>query len=709
MRKNVKKFIFIIIILNCLLMFNNSYGVTYKKELYIDIAYKEWTMITRYIVASQNATIRRLSPEWYNLTSEQIKELDKNNNGKIDNNDLRIIKRHIEAMNNADVRKQHPDWIIYCEEYEVKNITLSETSGTLNIGDSRTIIATTGPTKVNNDEIVWQSNNTKVATVENGKITAISSGSAIITAKYKKDENIRAEYKLNVIANITKITLSETSGTLNVGESKAITAKTEPNSVDQNEIKWQSSDTKVATVENGKITAVASGNATIIAKYIKDESIKAEYKLTVVNKVTSIKINKNSVTLDISGKKYSNTENLTANITPDIKNKNVMWTIKGTDEKVVKLEQSGKISALKNGTATIVASCDGASDECTVKVITSPTGIKLNKSNIMIGCNNGDKVQLKATISPTNADSDSRKISWTSSNDSIATVSSNGTISAKKGGIVTITATDINGHKATCKITIYKVDSNGYKLFYDSNGKLLDGRTNYNISDVSKKADEAKIYSGTNAIIKTIGYENKYDYRIVINMDKKFEHCTLTVLAKDSDNKYTIPVRSSLCTVAKYAPGGGYKSSYKLSSNRWNKWRAIGGWYGGGYGPSNGSAYSTPGAVSYPPGFLHTMTYSKSKPHKINSSNYAQMGGAYSGGCIRLYWQDLKWIYENCPGGTKIIMNYSKSTKELAPFGTCTKLKRSSNKTQESFKYTLTRKYEKNSETVTCTINSATY
>ena len=199
-------------------------------------------------------------------------------------------------MNNADVRKQHPDWIIYCEEYEVKNITLSETSGTLNIGDSRTIIATTGPTKVNNDEIVWQSNNTKVATVENGKITAISSGSAIITAKYKKDENIRAEYKLNVIANITKITLSETSGTLNVGESKAITAKTEPNSVDQNEIKWQSSDTKVATVDNGKIKAVASGNATIIAKYIKDETIKAEYKLTVVNKVTSIKINKNSVT-----------------------------------------------------------------------------------------------------------------------------------------------------------------------------------------------------------------------------------------------------------------------------------------------------------------------------------------------------------------------------------------------------------------------------
>ena len=341
MKKNVKKFIFIIIILNCLLMFNNSYGVTYKKELSIDIAYKEWTMITRYIVASQNATIRILSPGWYNLTSEQIKELDKNNNGKIDNNDLRIIKRHIEAMNNADVRKQHPDWIIYCEEYEVKNITLNETSGTLNIGDSKTIIATTGPTKVNNDEIVWQSNNTKVATVENGKITAISSGSAIITAKYKKDENIRAEYKLNVVANVTKIALSETSGTLKEGESKTLTATTAPNKVDNNEIIWQSSNTKVATVENGKITAVANGTAIITAKYNKNENKKAEYKVTGTTEPTivfKIEINWHS----------SNTKVATV--------------------------ENGKIIAVSAGTTTITAkTSNGKTATATVTVTSSTT------------------------------------------------------------------------------------------------------------------------------------------------------------------------------------------------------------------------------------------------------------------------------------------------------------------------------------------------
>ena len=367
MKKNVKKFIFIIIILNCLLMFNNSYGVTYKKELSIDIAYKEWTMITRYIVASQNATIRILSPGWYNLTSEQIKELDKNNNGKIDNNDLRIIKRHIEAMNNADVRKQHPDWIIYCEEYEVKNITLSETSGTLNIGDSRTIIATTGPTKVNNDEIAWQSNNTKVATVENGKITAISSGSAIITAKYKKDENIRAEYKLNVVANVTKIALSETSGTLKEGESKTLTATTAPTKVDNNEIIWQSSNTKVATVENGKITAVANGTAIITAKYKKNENIKADYNVTVVEKISKITLSETNISL-----KVGKSKTITATTEPTrVGQSEIKWQSSNT--KVATVE-NGKIIAVSAGTTTITAkTSNGKTATATVTVTSSTT------------------------------------------------------------------------------------------------------------------------------------------------------------------------------------------------------------------------------------------------------------------------------------------------------------------------------------------------
>lgn len=81
---------------------------------------------------------------------------------------------------------------------------------------------------------------------------------------------------------------------------------------------------------------------------------------------------------------------------------------------------------------------------------------------------------------------------------------------------------------------------------------------------------------------------------------------------------------------------------------------------------------------------------------------YEQMGGRGSNGCTRVYWQDLKWIYENCPGGTisKIIL----TTKAFEPFGACEKINRNSNKTQERAHYTLQVKYEENAKKVDCYI-----
>ena len=64
------------------------------------------------------------------------------------------------------------------------------------------------------------------------------------------------------------------------------------------------------------------------------------------------------------------------------------------------------------------------------------------------------------------------------------------------------------------------------------------------------------MYKGTNEILKVIGYENKYDFRMIIAVDPSMNNNTLTVLAKDDEGNDTIPVRSSLCTI----PGDGDKS-----------------------------------------------------------------------------------------------------------------------------------------------------
>ena len=77
------------------------------------------------------------------------------------------------------------------------------------------------------------------------------------------------------------------------------------------------------------------------------------------------------------------------------------------------------------------------------------TGVKLNTTRTWLG--RGESYQLNATVSPSNATN--KKITWTSSNNNIATVS-NGKVTAKKDGTVTITAKTSNGKTATCKITV---------------------------------------------------------------------------------------------------------------------------------------------------------------------------------------------------------------------------------------------------------------
>ena len=82
------------------------------------------------------------------------------------------------------------------------------------------------------------------------------------------------------------------------------------------------------------------------------------------------------------------------------------------------------------------------------------TKIKLNKTSVTIYV--GETYKLKATVSPSNASN--KKVTWSSSDKKIATVSSSGKVTAKKAGKVTITvkAKDGSGKKATCKVTVKK-------------------------------------------------------------------------------------------------------------------------------------------------------------------------------------------------------------------------------------------------------------
>ena len=100
---------------------------------------------------------------------------------------------------------------------------------------------------------------------------------------------------INVVVPITEITLDKTSATLNVGDTDSITATVEPsNTTEDTTVTWTSSDSSVATVEGGRVTAVAPGNATITATA---GSKSATYTVDVVAPLNGITLNSTSENL----------------------------------------------------------------------------------------------------------------------------------------------------------------------------------------------------------------------------------------------------------------------------------------------------------------------------------------------------------------------------------------------------------------------------
>ena len=161
-------------------------------------------------------------------------------------------------------------------------IELSESEKTVFVGDTFTITATVKPEDAFNRTVTWSSSDPSIATVdENGTVTAIAKGEAIITAE--SADRVKAECKVTVEKKVAAIELSESEKTVFVGDTFTITATVKPDNAWNRTVTWSSSDPSIATVdENGTVTAIAKGEAIITAE--SADGVKAECKVTVEKK-----------------------------------------------------------------------------------------------------------------------------------------------------------------------------------------------------------------------------------------------------------------------------------------------------------------------------------------------------------------------------------------------------------------------------------------
>ncbi len=248
---------------------------------------------------------------------------------------------------------------------------------------------------------------------------------------------------------VTSITLSKTSLSLKVGATETLTATVLPSDASNKAVTWKSSNTAVATVStSGKVTAVASGTATITATAQDGSGKSGSCSVTVTQPVLGVTLNKTSVNLQSGG-----SINLIATVSPsNASNKAVTWT--SSNSSVATVSSSGKVTAKVAGTATIkVTTSDGGYTASCVVTVTQPvTGITLNRTSLSL--ETGESATLTATVSPSNATD--KTVNWKSSNTAVAKVSTSGKVTAVGAGtaIITATANDGSGKSASCSVTV---------------------------------------------------------------------------------------------------------------------------------------------------------------------------------------------------------------------------------------------------------------
>ena len=258
------------------------------------------------------------------------------------------------------------------------------------------------------------------------------------------------------------ITLSATSNFLDTSsaiKSVQIKPTIEPSTANYNtEITWTSSNENIAEVDsNGYVTGKSTGIVTITATTKNNKS--ATYTVEIRATPTAIELDKENLQIDLSTNK---TYKFKSTIYPGTADYNTGLTWKTSKESCVTVSQDGVVTGIRNGHSIITVQTENNKKySCYVTVVTSPTGISLNKTSTMIDLSSSNPTdQLIASISPNpsntetgaNIDTD---VVYTVDKPEIAKVGrTDGKIEAVSNGTAVITAETGNRKIATCTVTV---------------------------------------------------------------------------------------------------------------------------------------------------------------------------------------------------------------------------------------------------------------
>ncbi len=203
------------------------------------------------------------------------------------------------------------------------------------------------------------------------------------------------------------------------------------------------SNNRVLNYKNGKLTAVGTGSATVTI------TLKNGKKLS-----HTFNVKKPEVTISFQSKTLNLLRGQTRILKPVLSQSKAVITWKSSNNKIVTVDQKGRIKAVKAGKAVITAQLSSGKKASVTINVGNPVEVNslaLNATGLTI--RQGSKYQLKTTVAPSNASD--KTLTFTSSDSKVATVL-NGLIKAKAPGTARITVRSANGKTASCTVRVLK-------------------------------------------------------------------------------------------------------------------------------------------------------------------------------------------------------------------------------------------------------------
>ncbi len=364
-----------------------------------------------------------------------------------------------------------------------QTLTISRNDAQLGVG-MQLQLTVQADSAIDLSRVVWSSDDLTVASVQNGIVTALGAGTAVVTATLYN--GTKATCTVTVLAAPAKLKLNKTSHSLYEKDTHKLTVTAEVDAY-LGQVSFVSSDPTVLKVDaNGNVTALKAGTAKVTVTAYNGVSASCTYTVSALATKVTVKSSAMTFAVGMYARVSATTDTGTGL-------EDAVWTV--SDESIAYLDADFRLIARKPGKVTVtVTLSNGVKGSCTVTIQAAPTSITLDKTTLSLDID--ARYRLTATV---NSGAYASAITFTSSDSSVARVATDGTVIAVSAGTATITASTFNGKKATCTVTVAALPTSisfayssysqtqgswFYVTVYDQNNRQYSGAT-FTSSDTS--------------------------------------------------------------------------------------------------------------------------------------------------------------------------------------------------------------------------------